>query len=43
MKKGDFLKSYSPTRHIKYEVIDFDPSNKSFMAGKLLSDTWKDF
>ena len=38
-----FYKNYYPTRHIKYEVIDFAPSNKSFMACELLSDTWNDF
>ena len=26
---------YHPRRHIKYEVIDFAPGNKSIMANKL--------
>ena len=43
MKKKEIFKTYSPTRHVKYEAIDFDFSNKSFMAVKLLSDTWNDF
>ena len=42
-KKWNFFTKYSPTRHIEYEVIDFAPSIKSFMAGKILSDTSHDF
>ena len=33
MKK--FNGKSSPTRHVKYKVIDFAPSNKSIMANKL--------
>ena len=31
-----FCENHPPTRHIKYKVIDFAPSNKSVMANKLL-------
>ena len=29
--------NHPPTRHIKYKVITFAPSNKSILANKLLS------
>ena len=31
-----FYENHPPTRHIKYERIDFATCNKSFMANKLL-------
>ena len=33
-----FCEIHLPTRHIKYKVIDFAPSNKSIMAKKLPSN-----
>ena len=44
-KKKDFFKSkifgenHPPTRHIKIQVIDFDPNNKSFCCKKKLFST----
>ena len=32
-----FLQNHPPKRHIKYKVIDFDPSTKSIMANKIPS------
>ena len=46
-KKTDFnlkfLLKASPTRHVKYKVIDFAPSTKSIMANKLLSTNLERF
>ena len=41
---SDFLlKTRSSTRHIKYNVIDFAPSNKPIMANKLPSTNLQQF
>ena len=38
-----FYENHPPTRHIKYERIDFAPCNKSIMANKLLSTNLEQF
>ena len=38
-----FYENRHPTRHIKYERIDFAPCNKSVMAIKLLSTNLEQF
>ena len=38
-----FCENYPPTRHIKYKVITFAPSNKSIIANKLPSTNLKLF
>ena len=37
LKNLRFFVKTSPTRHMKYKVIDFAPINKSAMANNLLS------
>ena len=37
MKFEIFSEKHRPTRHIKYKVINFAPSNKPIMANKLAS------
>ena len=38
-----FWENNPPTRHIKYQVVDVAPSNKSFIINKLPSTTLERF
>ena len=38
-----FCENHPPTRHIKFKVIDFAPSNKLFMTNKFLSTNLERF
>ena len=41
--KFEFFMKPSPTRHIKYKIINFAHCNKSMMASKLLSTNLERF
>ena len=43
LKYEIFRKNHPPTRHLKYKVIDFTPSNKSITTNKLHSSNVERF